>query len=1050
MFLLKNRKTLSYILILLISPFFTLSIKAESIEADSLYSRAVTLAKQNDFQNALALFLDAKLQYETDGLYQTKEYAKLLHNIGISYACLNDLDSGINYTKQALDLQEKLIGKEDEDYISSLNDYAQMISCQSKFDEATSLQEQVIKLSNKLPQKPKDYYDVYAYNMGRYYFLVNNYKDAAIYFEQALPAFEKFSDSYGKILEWIAQCYIETKDQENLSKIYLLIDEVNQEELKKDCHEPTCMKERAEYFAVTGDDAKAKECYLEALSMDMTDQEKIIVYESYAQFLSTSKDYASSAQYYILATTLFKDVYGENEGFLNMVYSTALTCLLGKRYEDAVKYFDISIEGFSKLGTKEAMKKVNFSRKEKASALIYLKKYDEAEKEYSLAINYYKIYDPENKEYPSLIVKLANLEKSKKNYLKAIKYYEEALQIYKQRSMSDEYENTYNQLYLCYALEGITPENRINEDTEIQMQAKQERDKKLDDIIQTEKNDLELTRTYLGEIVYANSLATIAGSYYLKEDFDNAIKYYEQYMESIRNAVRDEFRLKVEKERMILWNSQTENINEFLEILLTLPQDKQYLLPQASSIAYDAALLSKGILLNSSIEFEKVLLETKDENLQKIYQETIENSKKIERLRESALSEKDMDEILTLTRENQTLQLELYKGCSQYQDFTNYIQYRWQDIQAAIRAEDLAIEFVEIDMDALDKYNYIIALILSKDAASPIAIPICDVSQAKQMVSNNKIFDSPESIWLMLEGFLQGKKRLFFSSDGVLNNIGIEYLQFEGEPLSDKMEVYRLSSTKELCLKHSKMEIKDVAIFGGINYNAISQYDKSNETSDEGILDDKRGYSGAKKFKELENSLREVEDIEKICKDNKIPNIELYTGISATESKFRALDNSNLNLLHIATHGMYKANEKASDKESMENSLLIFAGANIGGDKTSSNDGILSAQDVATMNLRSCNLAVLSACETGLGKLSDDGVFGLQRGFKNAGVESLLMSLVPVYDTATTELMISFYHHLISGKSSHESFFLAQRELRDKGYKDSKYWATFILLDAID
>ena len=89
----------------------------------------------------------------------------------------------------------------------------------------------------------------------------------------------------------------------------------------------------------------------------------------------------------------------------------------------------------------------------------------------------------------------------------------------------------------------------------------------------------------------------------------------------------------------------------------------------------------------------------------------------------------------------------------------------------------------------------------------------------------------------------------------------------------------------------------------------------------------------------------------------------------------------------------------------MDNCLLAFAGANI------DDNGIVTAADIASMNLRQCDLAVLSACETGLGKLGSDGVYGLQRGFKNAGVRTLLMSLQKVYDKATVELMIKFYQH---------------------------------------
>ena len=142
------------------------------------------------------------------------------------------------------------------------------------------------------------------------------------------------------------------------------------------------------------------------------------------------------------------------------------------------------------------------------------------------------------------------------------------------------------------------------------------------------------------------------------------------------------------------------------------------------------------------------------------------------------------------------------------------------------------------------------------------------------------------------------------------------------------------------------------------------------------------------------------------------------------------------------THGVYKDVNNISDAESMANSQLAFAGANL------SNAGMVTAAEVATMNLRKCDLVVLSACETGLGKLGGDGVFGLQRGFKNSGVHTLLMSLKEVYDESTAELMNTFYRNMINGMSKREALINAQRELRQNGYDDSKYWASFILLDA--
>ena len=90
---------------------------------------------------------------------------------------------------------------------------------------------------------------------------------------------------------------------------------------------------------------------------------------------------------------------------------------------------------------------------------------------------------------------------------------------------------------------------------------------------------------------------------------------------------------------------------------------------------------------------------------------------------------------------------------------------------------------------------------------------------------------------------------------------------------------------------------------------------------------------------------------------------------------------------------------------------------------------------------------VLSACETGLGEISADGVMGLQRAFKMAGVKTILMSLWQVDDDATKMLMSAFYRYWIGEKQAkRDAFRKAQNDVRAK-YNSSEYWAGFILLD---
>ena len=117
-------------------------------------------------------------------------------------------------------------------------------------------------------------------------------------------------------------------------------------------------------------------------------------------------------------------------------------------------------------------------------------------------------------------------------------------------------------------------------------------------------------------------------------------------------------------------------------------------------------------------------------------------------------------------------------------------------------------------------------------------------------------------------------------------------------------------------------------------------------------------------------------------------------------------------------------------------------------------DGVLYADEIANLNLSNVEFLVISACQSGLGDIAaSEGVFGLQRGFKLAGVHSIIMSLWKVSDEATKILMSEMYKNIALGQSNREALFNAQMALRmaENGKYDSpEYWAAFVLLDALN
>jgi len=181
----------------------------------------------------------------------------------------------------------------------------------------------------------------------------------------------------------------------------------------------------------------------------------------------------------------------------------------------------------------------------------------------------------------------------------------------------------------------------------------------------------------------------------------------------------------------------------------------------------------------------------------------------------------------------------------------------------------------------------------------------------------------------------------------------------------------------------------------------------------------------------------------------------------------------------LATHGMYIAPEVVDEKRKENNfaflesiinekdpvkedialthSFLVLSGGNSLIQRNtmldSESDGILTAKDISRINLNNLDLVVLSACESALGDMDNEGVYGLQRGFKKAGANTILMSLAKVDDEATKILMVEFYRNLMNGKTKHESLQEAQKHLREVEngkYNNPKYWASFIMLDGLD
>lgn len=990
----------------------------------------------------LILTLALLLAFSVHGGAQTLDEAKKLHELGRKSLIEGDIKASRAYTKQALEMRKILLGEVSEDYITSLNNYAYTFAMEKDYAKAIEYQEQVMTLCDKLTKQHKNY-GMYAFNMGRLYFIVDNYEGASKYLEKALPNVEKFSEPYENILKWLGIIYIERNDVKNQEHIMVLADEYNAHELSKDCNDLKCLLERAEYYASKGATAEARECYLNVLGMSLDKKQKTQVYKSYVGFLLQTKDYKSAAEYEIALASLTSELEGKKETYAQQRYMAGLYAHLGKMYQLAIDNLDEALAYFSKEKSLKAQKKAADCNKAKGNAYSALKDWTKAVVAYRACVNYYEENDVKDNDYPKAILRLAVAEKFNKEYEVSIIHHKQAMALFEEKSMSQEYTDAESSLKLCYAYAGKKlPEDLI--DSKEQVAFKEEtikgQNQKLERIISEETSMLSMTKKYLGQLSYARSLATIAGSYSLMEKYDSAVAYYKLYISNVREAIMGEFRMQSEKERMLMWKDELDNVRSIQELLLFMPRQYSSLYGDLSAVAYDTELLSKGILLNSSIEFEKILAQRGDKKLNALYADIKNRRKEVLLLRRNAKSKADFEKILMLEQANERLELQLYKACTEFADYTNYLSYDWKDVQKHLTPSDIAIEFVAVRPNAFDTDNQMMALVLTSDMKHPISIPICTIAEAINMIEDTLLYDNRQNyIWEKLKEYVDNKQRVFFSADGIFNQVAIEYLAYNGRPFSEQKQVYRLSTTKVLCYHHQSQKVNRAILFGDIDYNEVGTYSKEVKRSLSAM---RSANTDDYIFDDLANTGKEIDGINSTLEKGNVKNIGVLRNVEASKKAFLSLSNTGVNIIHLATHGSYWGDKKSSEEESMNKSVLAFSGANV------DTCGIVTASEVSHMNLRACDMVVLSACDTGRGKLGSDGVFGLQRGFKNAGVYTLLISLKSVYDDATALLMLEFYKGVMNGESKIEALVKAQQVLKENGYKDAKYWTPFVLLDA--
>lgn len=475
-----------------------------------------------------------------------------------------------------------------------------------------------------------------------------------------------------------------------------------------------------------------------------------------------------------------------------------------------------------------------------------------------------------------------------------------------------------------------------------------------------------------------------------------------------------------------------------------------------SWLAYSTAMTCKGIRLYSSKLVERLALLSGNEEVMDIVERQREAVRKLNSLGTDATEQEE-------TQLNEVIrgcESALYSKAKSLGYFHDMLFQSGDEVARHLKSDEAAIEFMSYKDQ--DGQNQLCAAVVNGENQQCHFLKLCresDLPQNGETYLTDSIF---RQIWKPILGICpQEVHNIYFSPIGKLNSIAIESvpIDHDGNLVSQQYRIYRLSNTREI-VSQQRMNSSGLkaVLYGGINYYQQSETSQKprfayadNTQHDSNIL------RGALEY--LSGTEEEVNNICPILNDASYA-VTSYMGSEATEASFRQLGTSAPTLIHVATHGFADTTNSDDLEKGLSHTYLMMAGAlNTNRQKredtdTAANDGILTAREVAETDLGNVSLAVLSACQTALGIVSNEGVFGLQRGFKMAGVQSLLMTLWKVDDEATCLLMTEFYKHWIGEKmSKYDALEKAKQTVRsykDKGWDNPEYWAAFILLDGLD
>lgn len=579
----------------------------------------------------------------------------------------------------------------------------------------------------------------------------------------------------------------------------------------------------------------------------------------------------------------------------------------------------------------------------------------------------------------------------------------------------------------------------------------------LDKYIQTKKEILK--NDILSDEEKVDVLESIFGAEWMYALDEDIITHVLMHSNMVKKIAIDNLKVFPATKNISFWPQLLERIDKDSYILNRFPNNNE-----VCGLCYDNLLFLKNQLLSSDYAIRQYVYQYGDVDCKDLLSE-------IDSLREYIVYQAAKEEHgESYSYDLSFFETNLMKKLPMSKIIDDQIT-TWEDIARVLKEDEIAVEITDciIPFPQDSVYSQLMALIVTKNCVSPTCIKLgnyYEISDELRLLFSgdaldiNNVYSSRNNtiyqlLWEKLEKQLKGMKTVYISTNTLLSLVNVGALMApDGKRVSDKYNIRMLSSTAEIVDGFDSEQYTNAVLFGGGNFG-------NKDTLEDNLYAEViRAITDRGDYKELKGTVEEVNAIYDELSERNVQT-QRFVGTDATERNFRLINGTAYQIIHVATH-CFSITDMENCKflsqlmaiDTRESAMIgtgfILANANLSWNKSADykpiEDGVLLSEDISRLNLNGCDLLVLSGCQSGEGKVDKDGVYGLQRAFKRAGVKTMLLSLWNIDDNVAKEFMVSFYKQLMLTDNKYAAYSLAQNEIREK-HNDPYYWAAFIMLD---